>query len=176
MPGMNRLDRLAEPSALLGVETRDGGGEVSFVNLSTVLRLEEEHDLRTHERDPLVIHAAQPRQGSTDGRITPEQPFPSNRFVHQELESPWIGAAPPAPHSMEVRVDSSGGQGLQGAVVRESQVPSHEVSTDDRLLRAQDRDVEILVIPCLPAQPEIDRPAARDPPSRGQPGEQTSSI
>jgi hypothetical protein len=28
---MNRLDRVAEPSALLRVETRDGGGEVGFL-------------------------------------------------------------------------------------------------------------------------------------------------
>jgi hypothetical protein len=149
--------------------------EVVVVLRPRVLRLVEQHDLRTAVGDPVgraIDHAV---VGQADARVATANPGVAVGRLAEDVEAPHAGVrvAHPClvrrleqvmclrerPHDSGVRADD------EDLEVAQRGNDLHEA-------RSRNRDLEVLVLPPLAAEEQVDRPPGRDIPRHVDVGEE----
>jgi hypothetical protein len=148
---MDEGKRVREPLPLRRIEPWQNGREVALVLRSDVLRLEEEDDLGAAVRDSVGRSPDDAIVREPDALVAPEDPrIPVGGLAH-DVEPPGTGRRVGYPEL--VRADGP------------EFVPSEDFDDFGGPL-ARNRDLEIVVLPALAAEKQIDRPAGRDVPGR----------
>ena len=165
MSGVHERERLGEPPTLDRLEQRKDAGEVVVVLGSRVLRLVEKRDLGPGVRDPVgrVGDHAVARQ--SDPRISAKDPGVAVPRLAHDVEPPEARCPLAHPGLMVL------GQRFRGQRVSEPVADRVEVEVGQRALNLGEAarrhgDLEVVVLACLAAAKEIERPARRDVPRR----------
>ena len=176
--GVDLFDPRRKQSPARRREAREDGGEVRFVLRSSVLRLEEEHDLRSFVWDAVRCVFDQLVIWETDRLVAPCDPLVPVVGLAEDIDAPDVRRAVEPPGLVDL-LHQAGGRGRDrlGDASRDD-VEVELAEGRGHLVEpvGRDRDLEILVLAPLAAEEEVDRPAGRHVPRRVHPAEPACGI
>jgi hypothetical protein len=174
MARVDPLERLGEPAPALGLEVRQDRLEVSLIAIAMrMLRLEEQGDLRSAVRNPVVRPLDHVVVRQPDALVASAEPRVAIGGLAEYVEAPEPRRGLSHPGLVRLSQSIAGFGERRGLVWRRDDADLEPGERVDDLVEPGVRhgDLEVFVITVFAAEKEVDRPAGRDVPGRVDPGE-----
>src|SRR3989442_1310849 len=164
-----------QPTARFGSQAGSDEIEIPGVLSSEGFGFEQQDNLGNEDRDASGGPHSDAVEPSCDGGIPSELPACAGRLVKQELDA---GAG------LRSRVDLVNreiepfpvGPRKSLAIHDLLERPGREMRPEFGLVVSKDRDVDVVVLPCLAPQEDIDRPSSGDVPGARKPSHQSGNF
>src|SRR5690606_26503475 len=146
MAGRDHGKRFAQPGPRLRGQAREYRLEVVPILGTDRLRLVEELDLRSEDRQPALRTENDRIERPPNSGIPPEDPLFAFRFLENELQQPQVRPRWTPPHGMGfVRTRLVRRKWIELAGVRGRELPGREQAPHPFLVPAEDPHVQIVV-------------------------------